>query len=116
MAAQRCTMVFIGRVGVEHGLVKHPCSIPATSLQLRLCSTVQMSDRKVGGRFSPLSRKFLRAKALSRWHKTFADMQAAVSEVLDHLQDYRAELRALMTEKFHIIAKEDIPVEYREAA
>jgi transposase len=60
--------------------------------------------------------KFLRAKALSRWHKTFADMQAAVSEVLDHLGDYSDELRALMTEKFHIIDKEDIPVEYREAA
>jgi transposase len=60
--------------------------------------------------------KFLRAKALSRWHKTFDDMQAAVSEVLDHLEDYRAELRTLMTEKFHIIDREDIPVEYREAA
>jgi transposase len=60
--------------------------------------------------------KFLRAKALSRWHKTFADMQAAVSEVLDHLEGYSGELRALMTEKFHIIDKEDIPVEYREAA
>jgi transposase len=60
--------------------------------------------------------KFLRAKALSRWHKTFEDMQAAVSEVLDHLEDYRGELQTLMTEKFHIIDKEDIPVEYREAA
>jgi len=60
--------------------------------------------------------KFLRAKALSKWHKTFADMQGAVSEVLDHLEDYSGELRALMTERFHIIAKEDIPVEYREAA
>jgi transposase len=60
--------------------------------------------------------KFLRAKALSRWHRTFADMQAAVSGVLDHLGDYRAELRALMTERFHIIDKEEIPVEYREAA
>jgi transposase len=60
--------------------------------------------------------KFLRAKALCRWHKTFEDMQAAVSQVLDHLQDYRDELQTLMTEKFHIIAKEDIPVEYREAA
>ena len=60
--------------------------------------------------------KFLRAKALSRWHRTFADMQAAVSEVLDHLEDDWAELQTLMTEKFHIIAKEDIPVEYREVA
>ena len=60
--------------------------------------------------------KFLRAKALSRWHKTFEDRQAAVSEVLDHLEDYRGELQTLMTEKFHIIDKEDIPVEYREVA
>jgi transposase len=60
--------------------------------------------------------KFLRAKALSRWHKTFEDMQAAVSEVLDHLEDYRGELRALMTETFHIIDKQDIPVQYRDVA
>jgi transposase len=60
--------------------------------------------------------KFMRAKALSRWHKTFADMQAAVCEVLDHLEDDRGELRTLMTEKFHIIDKEEVPVEYREAA
>jgi transposase len=60
--------------------------------------------------------KFMRAKALAKWHKTFADMQAAVSSVLDHLETYRGELQTLMTEKFHIIAKEDIPVEYREVA
>ena len=60
--------------------------------------------------------KFMRAKALCRWHKTFADMQAAVSEVLDHLEGYRGELQTLMTEKFHIMDKQDIPVEYREAA
>jgi len=60
--------------------------------------------------------KFLRAKALSRWHKTFAAMQVAVSSVLDHLEDYRGELRTLMTETFHILDKEEVPVEYREAA
>jgi transposase len=60
--------------------------------------------------------KFMRAKALCRWHKTFADMQAAVSEVLDHLENYRGELQALMTEKFHIIDEQDIPVQYREVA
>src|SRR4051794_13555310 len=53
--------------------------------------------------------KILRAKALSRWHRTFEDMQAAVSVVLDHLEDYRGELRTLMTEKFHVINKQDIP-------
>lgn len=60
--------------------------------------------------------KFMRAKALCRWHKTFEDMQAAVSGVLDHLENYRGELQTLMTEKFHIIDKQDIPVEYREVA
>ena len=60
--------------------------------------------------------KFLRAKALCRWHKTFEDMQVAVSEVLDHPEDYWGELRTLMTEKFHIIDKQDIPVQYREVA
>ena len=32
------------------------------------------------------------------------------------LEDYRDELRTLMTEKFHIIDKQDIPVQYREVA
>ena len=60
--------------------------------------------------------KFLRNRALSRWHKTFAAMLAAVSEVLDHLSDYRSELDTLMTENFHIVAKEPMPVEYRAVA
>ncbi len=60
--------------------------------------------------------KFMRAKALCKWHKTFDDMQAAVSGVLDHLENYRGELQSLMTEKFHIIDKEVIPVQYREVA
>jgi hypothetical protein len=58
----------------------------------------------------------MRCRFASRWHKTFADMQGAVSEVLDHLEDYRGELRALMTEAFHILDKQDIPVQYREVA
>lgn len=60
--------------------------------------------------------KFLRAKALCRWRKTFVDMQAAVSEVLDQPGEDRGELQTLMTEKFHIIDKPDIPVPYREVA
>ena len=60
--------------------------------------------------------KFLRQRALSRWHKTFEAMQAAVDELLDHLSDYRKELDTLMIEKFHIVAKAAIPVEYREVA
>jgi len=43
-------------------------------------------------------------------------MQAAVCQVLDHLEDYGGELQTLMTETFHIIDRQDIPVEYREAA
>jgi hypothetical protein len=41
---------------------------------------------------------------------------AVPSEVLDHLSDYRSELDTLMTEDFHIVAQEAIPVEYREVA
>jgi len=60
--------------------------------------------------------KFMRKGALCKWHRTFNDMQAAVSGVLDHLIQYRSQLETLMTEKFHIIDKKDIPVQYREAA
>jgi transposase len=60
--------------------------------------------------------KFLRAKALCRWHKTFEAMQEAVSTVLDHLDQYRDELATLMVEQFHIIDKQEIPVEYKEVA
>lgn len=60
--------------------------------------------------------KFLKQKALSRWHKTFEAMQEAVSEVLDHLDKYRDELTTLMVDKFHIIEKQEIPVEYKEVA
>ncbi len=54
--------------------------------------------------------KLLRAKAFTRWHKTFEAMEAAVSSVLDHLEDYRAELTSLMTEKFqrHPLAKSKV--------
>ena len=47
--------------------------------------------------------KFLRKKALSRWHETFEAMQAAVAEVPDRLGDYRDELATLMTERFAIV-------------
>jgi len=55
--------------------------------------------------------KFLRQKALARWHKTFEAMQEAVSEVLGHLDQDREELATLMVEEFHIIQKQEIPVE-----
>ena len=44
--------------------------------------------------------RFLRKKALNRWHKTFEEMQEAVADVLDRLGDYRDELATLMTERF----------------
>jgi transposase len=50
--------------------------------------------------------KFLRKKALSRWHVTFEGMQAAVAEVLDRLSEYRDELATLMTERFAIVEVE----------
>jgi transposase len=59
--------------------------------------------------------KFLKQKALSRWHPTFEAMQQAVSEVLDHLGEYREELATLMVEEFHVIEKQDIPVQYQGA-
>jgi transposase len=55
--------------------------------------------------------KFLRETALNRWHKTFEAMQAAVAEVLDHLQCYRSELDSLMSEKFHILKDEELPLD-----
>src|SRR3954451_2867339 len=50
--------------------------------------------------------KFLRKKALNRWHETFEAMQAAVADVLDRLGDYRDELSTLMTERFAIVEVE----------
>src|SRR5215217_1154479 len=60
--------------------------------------------------------RFLRQEALCRWHKTFEGMQAAVAAVLDHLDGYRDELTTLMVEQFHIIDKQEIPVEYKGTA
>ncbi len=51
----------------------------------------------------------------NRWHPTFEAMQQAVSDVLDHLEDYHDELATLMVDTFHIIEKKDIPVQYQEA-
>src|SRR3954468_24793989 len=50
--------------------------------------------------------KFLRKKALNRWHETFEEMQGAVAEVLDHLGDYRDELATLMVERCAIVEVE----------
>jgi transposase len=57
--------------------------------------------------------KFLRKHALQQWHATYEAMQAAVAKVLDNLHEYREELTALMTERFHLVpetAAETAPV------
>jgi transposase len=53
--------------------------------------------------------KFLRKQALQQWHATYEAMQAAVAQVLDHLEEYHDELTALMTERFHLVP--EMPVE-----
>jgi transposase len=55
--------------------------------------------------------KFLRKTALNRWHKTFEAMQEAVGEVLDHLDRYHSELDSLMSEEFHILKDEELPLD-----
>ena len=54
--------------------------------------------------------KFLRKKALNRWHETFEAMQGAVAEVLDHLDRYHSQLDSLMTEEFHILKEKGLPL------
>jgi transposase len=54
--------------------------------------------------------KFLRKQALQRWHNTFEEMQAAVADVLDNLSRYKEELDTLMSEKFHILKDEEVPL------
>ena len=39
-------------------------------------------------------------------------MQQAVSDVLDHLGEYQEELATLMVDEFHVIQKDEIPVQY----
>jgi len=60
--------------------------------------------------------RFLKQRALSRWHPTFEAMQQAVSEVLDHLDEYQKEWATLMVDEFHIIQKQEIPVRYQAVA
>ena len=80
---------------VKEWLARHPefhlVSLPAYSPNLNLIERLW---------------KFLRKKALNRWHKTFEAMQEAVAEVLDHLDEYRDELATLMTERFAIVEVE----------
>src|SRR6195952_612641 len=50
--------------------------------------------------------KFLRKKALKRWHVTFEARQAAVAGVLGGRGGFRDELSTLMTERFSIVEVE----------
>ncbi len=55
----------------------------------------------------------IRGGTLQQWHATYEGMQAAVAQVLDNLHEYREELAALMTERFHLVpemAAEAVPV------
>ena len=85
-------MVYYSKPCVKEWLVSHQefrlVPLPAYSPNLNLIERLW---------------KFLRKKALCRWHKTFEEMQAAVAEVLDHLDAYREELSTLMTERFQIV-------------
>src|SRR3982751_5728372 len=60
--------------------------------------------------------KFLRKKALNRWHVTFEAMQEAVAKVLDRLGEHRDELATLMTERFAIVEGEPAVAWVRPAA
>lgn len=60
--------------------------------------------------------RFMKEKALGRWHQSFEAMQQAVSEVLDRLGQYREELATLMVDEFHIIEESEIPVQYKGVA
>jgi transposase len=46
--------------------------------------------------------KFMRKEALQTWHESFEKMQEAVAGVMDNLHNYEAQLRTLMTERFHL--------------
>jgi transposase len=82
---------------VKEWLTAHPefrlVSLPAYSPNLNLIERLW---------------KFLRKKALNRWHRTFEAMQAAVAEVLDRLGEYRDELATLMTERFAIVEVKEL--------
>ena len=54
--------------------------------------------------------------AFSKLAKGTITAEQAISEVLDHVEEYREELGALMVDEFHIIEKEEIPVQYKEVA
>jgi transposase len=83
---------YYNKAVVKEWLARHPefelKHVPAYSPNLKLIERLW---------------KYLRKRAFSCWHPTFAAMQAAVSATLDHLGDCHADLDTLMTEDFHLI-------------
>ena len=81
-----------GRVTVTERIVEH---VPERRLTYVLLAGLPLRDYRAEIDLTPDG-----AGTAIRWHTTFEAMEAAVSGVLDHLEDYRAELISLMTERF----------------
>jgi len=78
---------WIAQVKRERGVVFDLKYLPAYSPNLNLIERLW---------------KFLRKKALQKWHTSFEAMQQAIADVLDNLDRYHDELDTLMTERFHL--------------
>jgi transposase len=78
---------WIAQVKRERGVVFDLKHLPAYSPNLNLIERLW---------------KFLRKKALQKWHASFEEMQQAIADVLDNLDRYHDELDTLMTERFHL--------------
>ena len=78
---------WIARMNNKHGVVFQLEFLPAYSPNLNLIERL---------------RKFLKKHALSDWHVNFEAMQQAVANVLDHLEQHAAELKPLLSERFHL--------------
>ena len=78
---------WIAQVKRERGVVFDLKHLPAYSPNLNLIERLW---------------KFLRKKALQKWHASFEEMQQAIADVLDNLDRYHGELDTLMTERFHL--------------
>ena len=78
---------WIAQVKQERGVVFDLKYLPAYSPNLNLIERLW---------------KFLRKKALQKWHESFEAMQEAIADVLDHLERYHDELDSLMTERFRL--------------
>ena len=78
---------WIARMKKKHGVVFQLEFLPAYSPNLNLIERLW---------------KFLKKHALADWHASFEAMQQAVAKVLDNLNQYRDELRTLLSERFQL--------------